>query len=230
MEPRPLRGPAASCTCTSRVSVSPMSALARAMAFSADIWALLASSRACLTVSAVVFTPSPWCLALLASSSSRSALRTSSLVRSRMASTLERLRTRSLISSARCRIWIGEAGMESSSTRLATASMLSGSAPSSVGQEEAGISFSGPCDKTKRVTEPATPGLTGQEVPDLLDQVSQVVVGAFHLVLGGRGFVQGGLGFPLGLLRLAFCLGNLRQKVRNKRLEFQVCETPKIIN
>ena len=70
-------------------------------------------------------------LAFLASCSSCSALRTSSCVCCRMASTLERLRTRSLISSARCLICCGEAGMDSSRTRLATVSMLSGSAPSS---------------------------------------------------------------------------------------------------
>lgn len=70
-------------------------------------------------------------LALLASSSNCSASRTSSCVCSRMASTFERLRTRSLISSARCLIWRGEAGMDSANTWFATASMLSGSAPSS---------------------------------------------------------------------------------------------------
>lgn len=67
-------------------------------------------------------------------------------------------------------------------------------------------------DTKPNVTEPAAPGLTGQEVPDLLDQVSQVVVGVFHFVLGGSGFVQGGLGLPLGLLCLAFGLGHLNQK------------------
>lgn len=71
-------------------------------------------------------------LTLLAWWRSFSALRTSSCVCSRMASTLDRLRTRSLISSARWRICWGEAGMESSRTRFATISMLSGSAPSSV--------------------------------------------------------------------------------------------------
>ena len=70
-------------------------------------------------------------LALLASCSSISALRTSPWVCSRMASTLDRLLTRSLISSARWRICWGEAGMDSSRTRFATVSMLSGSAPSS---------------------------------------------------------------------------------------------------
>lgn len=75
-------------------------------------------------------------LALLASSSSFSVFLTSSCVCCRMASTFERLWTRSLISSARSLIWKGEAGMESCSTWLATASMLSGSAPSSVGNQQ----------------------------------------------------------------------------------------------
>lgn len=39
-----------------------MSALALAMVFSADVWAVLASTKACFTVSEVVFTPSARCL------------------------------------------------------------------------------------------------------------------------------------------------------------------------
>lgn len=70
-------------------------------------------------------------LTVLAFSKSCSALRTSSFVFCKIASTLERLWTFSLISSARCLIWRGEAGMESSNTRFATASILSGSASSS---------------------------------------------------------------------------------------------------
>lgn len=56
-------------------------------------------------------------------------------------------------------------------------------------------------------------GLTGEEVPDLFDEVSQVIVGALHFVLGGGGFVQSSLGFTLGLLCLAlgFCHLNERQ-------------------
>lgn len=76
----------------------------------------------------------PWAhLARWASCSSCPACCTSLAVCSRMASTLARLRTRVLISSARRWIWSGAAGSDSSSTRLATTSMLSGSAPSSAG-------------------------------------------------------------------------------------------------
>lgn len=67
-----------------------------------------------------------------ASCSSCSARRTSPMVRARIVSTSARLRTRSAMAPARCWICSGEAGMESSSTRVATISMLSGSAPSSM--------------------------------------------------------------------------------------------------
>lgn len=67
-----------------------------------------------------------------ASCSSCSARRTSPIVCARIVSTSARLRTRSAISLARCWICSGEAGMESSRTRVATISILSGSAPSSM--------------------------------------------------------------------------------------------------
>lgn len=70
-----------------------------------------------------------------ASFSSCSARCTSPTVRARIVSTSARLRTRSAISPAKCRICSGDAGMESSSTRVATNSMLSGSAPSSMGTQ-----------------------------------------------------------------------------------------------
>lgn len=67
-----------------------------------------------------------------ASWSSCSARCTSPIVCARIVSTSARLRTRSAISLARCWICSGEAGMENSSTRVATISILSGSAPSSM--------------------------------------------------------------------------------------------------
>lgn len=70
-----------------------------------------------------------------ASFRSCSARRTSPTVRARIVSTSARLRTLSAISPASCWICSGDAGMESSSTRVATISMLSGSAPSSVGTQ-----------------------------------------------------------------------------------------------
>lgn len=54
--------------------------------------------------------------------------------------------------------------------------------------------------------------LTCQELSDLFDEVSQVVVGALHLVLGGCGFIQSCLGFTLGLLRLGLSLCYLRER------------------
>lgn len=87
----------------------------------------------------------PWAhLARWASCSSCPALCTSPAVCSRMASTLARLRTRVLISSARRWIWSGAAGSDSSSTRLATTSMLSGSAPSSAGGSSHCVPYSTP--------------------------------------------------------------------------------------
>lgn len=62
---------------------------------------------------------------------------------------------------------------------------------------------------------PVTPvRLTGEEVSDLFDEVSQVIVGALHFVLGGRGFVQSCLGFTFRLLglRLGICHLNERRK------------------
>lgn len=73
--------------------------------------------------------------ALCASCRSCSARRTSPIVRARIVSTSARLRTRSAMAPARCWICSGDAGMESSSTRVATISMLSGSAPSSMGTQ-----------------------------------------------------------------------------------------------
>lgn len=65
-------------TSVSRFLVSPMSVLAFVMAFSAEVWAFLASTKACSTVSAVVFTPSAWCLhnneALMTASSTNNSI------------------------------------------------------------------------------------------------------------------------------------------------------------
>lgn len=74
-------------------------------------------------------------LARRASCNSCSARRTSPTVRARIVSTSARLWTLSAIAPARCWICSGDAGMESSSTRVATISMLSGSAPSSMGTQ-----------------------------------------------------------------------------------------------
>lgn len=163
------------------LSLCWISAAALRSASSAVPWARCASPSACCTASAVPRTPSArnlqpgwhglsaspgWVpfgavspcphahLALWASCSSCPAWRTSPAVCSRMASTLARLRTRSLISSARRWIWAGEAGSDSSSTRLATTSMLSGSAPSSVGGSHQCV-----CPRVQ-----GTAGVGGQEV------------------------------------------------------------------
>lgn len=53
--------------------------------------------------------------------------------------------------------------------------------------------------------------LTCEELSDLFNEVSQVVVGAFHFVLGGGGFIQSFLGFTFGVLRFGLCLRHLRE-------------------
>lgn len=53
--------------------------------------------------------------------------------------------------------------------------------------------------------------LTGEKVPDLFDQIPQVIVGVLNVLLGGHSFVQRCLSFDLGLLRLALDLHHLRK-------------------
>lgn len=53
--------------------------------------------------------------------------------------------------------------------------------------------------------------LTGEKIPDLFDQISQVIVGALNVFLGCHSFVQRCLSFALGLFCLALDFHHLRK-------------------
>lgn len=55
--------------------------------------------------------------------------------------------------------------------------------------------------------------LTHEKLPDLFDQISQLVVGALGVFPACQSFVQGCLSFALGLLCLALDLHHLRTPV-----------------
>lgn len=59
--------------------------------------------------------------------------------------------------------------------------------------------------------------LTCKEVPNLLNEVAEIIVGTLHLVLGVIGFLQRCLGFVLRLLSLG--LGICHLKPQQKKNE-----------